>query len=328
MTRALVTGAAGFVGRHLVDRLHARGVDVLATDVAERGPRPDVAYRRLDITDAAAVAEAVVGVDTVFHAASIVQTKASGRARVFAVNVGGTEHLLAACRRAGVPRFVHVSSASVVYRGRDIEHGDETLPYGRGQAPYADSKIEAEQRVLEANGAGLATCAVRPHIIFGPGDTRFLPNIIARANAGKLKLGVGRGTWLSDFTYIDNLIDALVAADASLAGDGRAAGQAYFISNGEPLRFWSFVDKILVALGHPTLRGYVPYPVAYSVAALAELWHAVRGGGVVPENGVSRFAVRYMCTHHYFDIGKARRELSYQPAVSIDLGIARTVAAL
>lgn len=323
MTRALVTGASGFVGRHLVERLRARGVDVLATDVVERG-----GCRRLDVTDASALAEAVDGVDTVFHAASIVQTKASGREKVFAVNVGGTEKLLRACRAKGVPRFVHVSSASVVYRGRDIEGGDESLPYGRGQAPYADSKIEAEQRVLEANGRGLATCAIRPHIVFGPGDTRFLPNVIARAEAGKLRIGVGRGVWLSDFTYVDNLIDALVAADASLAGDRRAAGQAYFVSNGEPLRFWSFVDKLLVALGHRKIRGYVPYPVAYAAAALAEAWHVVRGGGVVPEDGVSRFAVRYMCTHHYFDIGKARRELGWEPAVSIDDGIARTVAAL
>jgi sterol-4alpha-carboxylate 3-dehydrogenase (decarboxylating) len=321
--RALVTGASGFVGRHLVARLRARGVDVLATDVVERGE-----CRRLDITDAGAVGEAVAGVETVFHTASIVQTKASGRERVFAVNVGGTEKLLRACRAAGVPRFVHVSSASVVYRGRDIEGGDETLPYGRGQAPYADSKIEAEQRVLEANRAGLATCAIRPHIVFGPGDTRFLPNLVARAEAGKLKVGVGSASKLSDFTYVENLIDALVAADESLAGDGRAAGQAYFVSNGEPLGFWRFVDKVLVALGHRKVRGYVPYPVAYGFAALAELWHGLRGGGVVEENGVSRFAVRYMCTHHYFDISKARRELGYEPAVSIDDGIARTVAAL
>ena len=327
-SRTLVTGAAGFVGAHLVRALVSRGDRVVATDVVDIVEGADVSCARLDITDARAVERAVEGMDAVFHVASVVHTRKNNRDRVFEVNHAGTKHLLDACRKAKVRRFVYVSSASVVYEGRDIENGDETLPYGRGQAPYADSKIEAEKDVLAANREDFRTCAIRPHVVFGPGDGRFLPNILARAAAGRLTRRVGRELKLSDFTYIDNLIDGLLRADESLASDGAAAGQAYFVTNGEPVAFWDFVDKVLVATGRPPTRGAVPYALAYGFAALAETWHTIRGGGIGVESGVSRFAIRYMCTHHYFSIQKARRDLGYEPRVNIDEGIRRTVAAL
>ena len=327
-TRSLVTGAAGFVGSYVADALVARGDQVTATDVAPAGHRNDMEYAQLDITDPAAVRAAVKGMDAVFHVASIVHTKRNNSARVFEVNHGGTQTLLQACQEASTKRFIYISSASVVYEGKDIENGDETLPYGQGQAPYADSKIEAEKDVLRANTDAFLTCALRPHIVFGQGDTRFLPNILIRAKAGKLKMGVGGQSKLSDFTYIDNLIEGVLLADASLISDGKAAGQAYFITNGEPIPFWRFVDQFLVALDYPTIKGYVPFGVAYAAAAMAELWDTLKGGGINPENGISRFAVRYMCTHHYFSIEKAKRDLGYDPQISIDEGVRRTVAAL
>lgn len=328
MTTSLVTGASGFVGSHLVRRLAARGDTVRATDVRPRADLP-VAVVAADITDRAALGALLEGVDVVFHAASLVQTARAGADRVWAVNLGGTEALLAAARTAGVKRFVHVSSASVVYQGRDIEGGDEALPYAAvSQAPYADSKIAAEKIVLSADTAdGLRTCAIRPHVVFGPGDGRFFPAIVARARAGKLKLGVGRGTKLSDFTYIDNLIDALVLADEALAR-GAAGGSAYFVTNGEPMGFWDFIDRALVVMGEPPTKGRVPYPIAYSVAAIVEGVKALMGTSGSAEDGMTRFAIRYMCTHHWFRIERARRDLGYEPRVSIDEGIRRTVAAL
>jgi 2-alkyl-3-oxoalkanoate reductase len=327
-TRSLVTGAAGFVGSHVADALLERGDQVMATDVAPTGHRSDMDYTQMDITDADAVRASVQGMDAVFHVASIVHTKRNNSARVFEVNHGGTKSLLKACQEAGVKRFIYMSSASVVYEGKDIENGDEGLPYGKGQAPYADSKIEAEKDVHKANTDRFRTCAIRPHIVFGKGDTRFLPNILSRAKSGKLKMGVGGQSRLSDFTYIDNLIQGVLLADASLISNGKAAGQAYFITNGEPIPFWQFVDKFLEALDYPTIKGYVPYGVAYVAAALAEFVDTLKGGGINPENGLSRFAVRYMCTHHYFSIDKAKRDLGYDPKVSIDEGVRRTVADL
>lgn len=323
---AVVTGAAGFVGRHLAERLVATGVDVVASDLHDPGIR-GARHVVCDVTDRAACARLVAGAAAVFHVASRVQTRRSGAAPVWAVNHGGTRNLLSAAEAGGVRRFVYVSSASVVYQGVDIENGDEFLPYAAvSQAPYADSKIAAEREVLAAHRLdGLCTGAVRPHVVYGPGDGRFLPAIVRRARAGKLRYGVGRENKLSDFTYIDNLVDALVLAERRLAADPSVGGRAWFVTNGEPLGFWDFVDRVLKAMGMPPTTGRIPYGVAYTVAALAEGVNALLGRDAGPENGLTRFAVRYMCTHHYFSIERARRELRYEPAVGIDEGIRRTV---
>jgi sterol-4alpha-carboxylate 3-dehydrogenase (decarboxylating) len=327
--RAVVTGGCGFVGRHLVEALLRRGDEVTVVDVSPAPPHPAVRYLQGDICDAALIAEAVAGAAVVYHNASVVHTRRNLAERVWAVNLGGTENVLRACRARAVERLVYVSSASAVYDGRDIEGGDESLPYAtRSQAPYADSKIAAERAVLAADGAGLATLAIRPHVVFGPGDTRFLPAILARAEAGKLRYAVGRGVRYSDFTYVDNLIDALLAAGDRLRPGAPVAGQAYFVTNGEPTPFWDFVGRLLARLGLPPIRGTVPYWLAYGAATVAEAIDTMRGGRLGVEDGLSRFAVRYMCTHHYFSIEKARRDLGYQPRVSLAEGIERTAAAL
>jgi sterol-4alpha-carboxylate 3-dehydrogenase (decarboxylating) len=327
--RALITGGCGFVGRHVANALADRGAQVTALDIAGAPWRDDVRVVHADLRDREATARAIAGHDLVVHSASLVRTKQNRSDDVWATNLGGTENVLAACAAHGVGRLVYVSSASVVYEGRDIEGGDESLPYTRAsQAAYADSKVAAEKRVLEANGPSLATCAIRPHVIFGPGDTRLLPAILHRARAGKLKFTVGPGTHLSDFTYIDNLVDALVAAGERLAPGSAVAGQAYFVTNGEPMAFFEFVRRVLRGLGLPEPKGSVPYWVAWTAAALAELWDTLKGGTLGAEDGMSRFAVRYLCTHHYFDIAKARRDLGYAPRVGMDEAIARTVAAL
>jgi sterol-4alpha-carboxylate 3-dehydrogenase (decarboxylating) len=264
----------------------------------------------------------------VFHTASVVHTRQSSVELVFAINDGGTQNLIEACREHGVGRLVYVSSASVVYEGRDIENGDEGMAYAStSQAPYADSKIAAEKRVLAAHGDALATCAIRPHVVFGPGDTRFLPAVLSRARAGKLRFGVGKGTELSDFTYVDNLVDALLLAADALAR-GEAGGEAYFVTNGEPMGFFDFVGRVLDKLDLPPIRGHAPFWLAHAVASVAESVASLRGQPVGQEDGLSRFAVRYMCTHHYFSIAKARRELGYVPRVSIDDGIALTCRTL
>jgi nucleoside-diphosphate-sugar epimerase len=245
------------------------------------------------------------------------------------VNLGGTENMLAAAQANQVPRFIYISSGSVVYEGRDIENGDESLPYAStSQAPYADSKIEAEKIVLAANGqGGVATCALRPHVVFGPGDRRFIPALLAKAKAGQLRAQIGRGVWLSDYTYVTNMVDAVLLADDALAKDGLdsvAAGSAYFITNGEPMPFWDFVRKVAARLGFPPIQYTIPKSLMYGIAAVKEGIDTLRGGTLNAEDGLTRFAIRYMCTHHYFSIEKARRELGYNPAVSVDEGIERT----
>jgi nucleoside-diphosphate-sugar epimerase len=270
-------------------------------------------------------------VTSIFHNASLVHTKHNREEDVWSVNLGGTRSVLRAAWDNGVKKLVYVSTASAVYEGRDIEKGDEHMPYAqKSQAPYADSKIAAEREVLSANGQrGLATCAIRPHVVFGPGDGRFLPAIVKRAKAGSLRLSVGlNNKKLSDFTYVENLIDALLAADERLALGSKVAGQAYFVTNGEPLPFFEFVGKVLKELDLPPIVGAVPYPLAYAAAALKEGLDTLRGGTLNAEDGMSRFAVRYMVKHHYFDIHKAQEHLGYAPRVSLEQGIRLTCAAL
>ncbi|MEM7152594.1 MAG: NAD-dependent epimerase/dehydratase family protein [Myxococcota bacterium] len=330
MKRALVTGGCGFVGRHLADALADRGDQVTAIDIAGEAWRPEVEVKIVDIRDPAAIDAAVEGHDVVFHNASLVHTRRSREEDVWAVNLGGTKNVLAACRTHGIRKLVYVSSASVVYEGNDIENGDETLAYaGTSQAAYADSKIAAEREILEQSDDQLATCSIRPHVIFGPGDTRLLPAILDRARQGQLNYSVGNGTHLSDFTYVTNLTDALLAAEQKLEPGSEIAGEAFFVTNGEPLPFFTFVGRVLEGLELPPIRRRVPYFVAYSVAAIKETWDTVvRGGTLNSEDGFSRFAVRYLCTHHYFDIGKAQRMLEWTPRISLEEGVQRTVAAL
>lgn len=329
MTVSLVTGACGFVGAEIARAFKARGDQVIAIDLAAECPVDGVDYRRVDITDRAAMMDVCKGVDAIVHNASIVHTKNNKQDVVWAVNLGGTESMLEAAQAQGVARFVYISSGSVVYEGEDIANGDESLPYSSiSQAPYADSKIAAERYVLAQNGnAGVATCALRPHVVFGPGDRRFMPALLKQGKSGRLRVQIGRGVWLSDYTYVSNLIDAVVLADEALAKDGVesvAAGQAYFITNGEPMPFWDFVRKVAARLGFPPIKYSVPKSLAYAIAAVKEGIDTLKGGTLNAEDGLTRFAIRYMCTHHYFSIEKARRDLGYNPSVSVDEGIELT----
>jgi sterol-4alpha-carboxylate 3-dehydrogenase (decarboxylating) len=311
--------------------LRRRGDRVTVVEQRGEPHRDDIHFVRADIRDAEQLDELFAGVDTVFHNASLVHTKHNREADVWDVNLGGARKVLRACWRQRVPKLIYVSSASAVYEGRDIENGDESLPYSRiSQAPYADSKIAAEREILNANGSeGVATCALRPHVIFGPGDNRFLPAILASAKAGSLRFSVGLfNRKLSDFTYVDNLVGALLLADERLALGSVVAGQPYFITNGEPTRFFAFVNKLLALLALPPILFPLPYSLVYAAAAAAEALDTLRGGTLNNENGMSRFAVRYMCTHHYFSIDKARRQLGYEPAICLDEGLRRTVAHL
>jgi len=327
--RSLVTGGSGFVGRALVDALVERGDDVTVLDVTPEGPRPDIRYLRVDLRDSDETAAACENQDVVFHTASLVHTRRNREEEIHAVNVGGTENVMAGCRAHGVPRLVYLSSASVVYEGVDICNGDESLPHSTSQqAPYAESKIEAERLVLAANDRELATVAIRPHVVFGPGDQRFIPAIVGKAREGKLRWSVGWERKLSDFTWIGNLVDSLLLADERLKPGSAVAGQAYFITNGEPIPFWAFIEQLLARMDFPPIRGAVPYSLAYAVAAVVESLDTLRGGTLNSEDGFSRFAIRYMCTHHYFSIDKARRDLGYEPRVSIAEGIDLTAANL
>jgi nucleoside-diphosphate-sugar epimerase len=324
--RALVTGGGGFLGGAIVRRLVERGD---AVNVLARGEYPaldamGVEMFRADLADAAAVARAAEGCDAVFHVAAKAGVWGAYR-EYHRVNVEGTRNVVAACRSAGVARLVHTSSPSVVFDGRDMENVDESVPYPqRHEAAYPATKAEAERLALAADGPGLAVCALRPHLIWGPGDNHLVPRIVARARAGRLRR-IGREPKLIDSTYIDNAADAhLLAADALSVG--RARGRAYFISNGEPLPVWELVDRILEAAGLPSVERTVPVWAARAAGATLE--GIYRAAGIEREPPMTRFVARELATAHWFNIDAARRDLGYAPRVSIDEGLVRLSAAL
>ncbi len=319
--RALVTGGGGFLGKAIVRRLLARGDAVRSL---ARGDYPDleelgVEAMRGDVADAQAVSRAVAGCDVVFHVAARVGGWGP-RAAYWRTNVIGTERVIAACRRHAVARLVFTSTPSVVHTGGDIEGADESLPYAeRFEAAYPETKAEAERRVLAANDASLATVALRPHLVWGPGDNHLVPRLLARARAGRVRL-VGREDKRVDATYVDNAADAHLLAADRLAPDAACAGRAYFIAQGEPRPASELVNAILEAAGLPRVTKRVPVRVAWCAGALAELWFRVRGREDEPP--LTRFAARQLATAHWYDLGAARRDLGYAPRVSTSQGLA------
>lgn len=325
----LVTGGCGFIGRNIVNGFADQGCKVRVVDFGGEAFRDDVEFVNLDILNKERLIELCEGMDTIIHNASLVHTKHNQEETIWAVNHTGTLNVIEACKVHNIPKLVYISSASAVYEGEDIENGDETLPYSSiSQAPYADSKIQAEKDALAFSGtANTQVCAIRPHVVFGPGDNRFLPAVLEKAQSGKLKRAVGNRDKLSDFTYISNLVDAILMAEAALEPNSPVSGQAYFVTNGEPMAFFDFIEKMLLELGYPPITGKVPYWLAYTAAAIAEGIDTLKGGTLNAENGLTRFSIRYMVTHHYYSIEKARRDFGWEPKVSLDEGIRLTIQA-
>lgn len=322
---ALVTGGGGFLGGAVVRKLLARG-DAVRSFTRTAYPwltELGVEQAHGDLTDADAVANAVAGCDVVFHVAA--KAGVWGRpADFFATNVTGTLNVLAACKRHGVRRLVYTSTPSVVHGGGSIEGSDESLPYpAHFEADYPATKAEAEKAVLAANGPDLATVSLRPHLIWGPGDPHLIPRILARAKAGKLRR-IGDNPVTVDVTYVDNAADAHLLAADRLAPGSAVAGRAYFISNGEPVELWAFLNRVLADAGVP--------PVTKSVS----VWKAKLAGRVLErvyrtlrlraEPPMTRFVASQLSTSHWYDITAARRDLGYVPAVSVEEGLKRLAA--
>lgn len=320
--RALVTGGGGFLGGAIARRLVARG-DVVRS--LSRGDYPElrglgIETLRGDVSDQSAVMRGVEGCEVVFHVAA--KAGVWGPSEEYhRANVVGTRNVVEACRSARVPRLVFTSSPSVVFNGRDQEGVDESTPYpDHFEAPYPATKAEAERTVLAANGPGLATVALRPHLIWGPGDNHLVPRILARARAGRL-VRIGRDPKRTDATYIDNAADAHLLAADRLADSPNVAGKAYFIAQGEPVPLWDLIDAILDAAGLPPVSRSVPVGLAYRAAQVMEALY--RGLRLRSEPALTRFVVRELTTAHWFDLSAARRDLGYAPRVSTAEGLVR-----
>lgn len=319
--QVLVTGATSLIGRHVVDALAARGDEVRTLQRTPQSAGDGVEHVAGDLTDAAAVSEAVAGSDAIIHLAAKVGI-VGARAEFVAVNVDGTRHLMEAARRHGVRRVVHVSSPSVAHDGTPIigEGATPALAAVRHGGWYSETKAIGERLALSANTDDMGVVAVRPHLVWGPGDTQLVGRIVERARSGQLAL-VGGGHALVDTTYIDNAATAMVAALDAVEPGAACAGRPYVISNGEPRPIRELVLGICAAAGVDAAPRDVPFAVARRLGSLVErMWPRLDRDGEPP---ITRFLAEQLGTAHWFDPRPARDDLGWSPHVTIDDGLLR-----
>ena len=322
----LVTGASGFVGLALTRALVARGEHVRtlhrsaspALDLLERAG--SITVTRGDLADPDVVLRAAEGASAVLH----VGAKAGvwgPRSDYYAANVTGTENVLAAVRAHGIAKLVYTSTPSVVHTGGDAIGLDESAPYATHfSTAYPETKAIAEQAVLAANGATLATCALRPHLIWGPGDTNLTPRIVARARSGRLAL-VDGGRHIVDATYIDSCVHAHLLALDRLAPGAACAGKAYFIAQGEKAPVRDLVLGIVAAFGlSPRVRS-IPLGLAKVIGGVLEMSYRLARSESEPP--LTRFVAEQLGTSHWFDLSAAKRDLGYEAPITTRDGLAR-----
>lgn len=323
--RVLVTGGGGFLGGAIIDRLLARGVDVRSL---ARGDYPSLRQKgvqtlRGDLADPTVALDAAKGCDAVVHVAA--KAGMWGRYDGYhRANVLGTANVIAACRAQQIEKLVYTSTPSVIQRLTATQGADESVSYPAHHAThYQTTKAIAERAIMAANGPGLATVALRPRMIWGPGDTQIAPRLIERRRAGRLKI-VGDGRALVDSIYIDNAADAHLLALDKVGIGAACAGKVYFVTNGEPWPLGDLMNGILQAAGEPPVTATVSSAMAFAAGTVCEwIWGALR---IEADPPMTRFLARQLHTANWFDIGAARRDLGYTPTVSMTEGMRRLAA--
>lgn len=322
--RVLVTGASGMLGGAVADLLAARGDDVTVMQRRSAGDRHRESLG--DVRSRVDLARAVHGQDAVIHLAAKVDVVGDWTDFV-STNVRGTAYLVEALQAEGGGRLVQVSSPSVAHTGRSlVGAGAGPATPMRAHGAYARTKAAAELLALEADSPELRVTAIRPHLVWGPGDTQLVGRIAERARQGRLAV-VGRGTALVDTTYVDNAADAIVAA---LDRVDDVHGQSLVVTNGEPRPIGELISDICRAVGAPAPRLHIPAPLAWGLGAAVEgvVMLADRLPGLAPITAppMTRYLAEQLSTAHWFDQRHTREVLRWLPRVSIDEGLTRLAA--
>ncbi len=315
--KLFITGASGFVGGAAVKEAVRRGYEVLAMS---RNKRSDSKVKALGAEPVKCSlenisAEHLKGCDAVVHAAAFVKQSGT-RDEFWSANVTGTENVLRAAKDAGVKRFVHISSESVLFRGQPMLNVDENTNYPN-TTPflYSETKREAEKRVIRANGHGMETISLRPRMIWGPGDQALLP-VMVMAVRFKRFVWLDEGRALTCMTHIDNLTHALFLA---LETNKNLGGEVFFVTDDEEWTFRGFFSRLLQTQGVnvdvPSIKGWVARPMA----RLEEFKHSFLRKKGSP--AITRFGINLLSRPCTINISKIKRELGYAPIITVAKGL-------
>jgi 2-alkyl-3-oxoalkanoate reductase len=327
MKKIAITGGGGFVGSAIAKELSCRGfgriIIIGRNNYPELAAMEGICQMTGDIRDLEFLNRAFKGVDTVFHVAAKAGVWGPWE-DYYSINVTGTNNVIKACINNKISSLVYTSTPSVVFKGGNLCGVNEFTPYATDfLCHYAHTKVLAEQEVLKVNGDLLKTIAIRPHLVWGPGDTNLLPRLIERGKKGLLKI-VGDGKNMVDISYIDNVVTSHILAAENLNTNCSAAGKTFFISQGQPVNLWNWINGLFRRLKIPEVKKRVSFRKAYLAGMLMEKAYLLFR--IKHEPLMTRFVAEQLSHSHWFSIDRARQELGYQAEVSTPEGLNRTVA--
>ena len=323
--KALVTGGGGFLGRYIVEQLLDQGHEVR---VLCRGYYPELIEIgaeefRTDLQNSDSVMQACESIDIVYHVAA----KAGFWGKwddYYAANMIGTQNIIDACLKNGIKKLVFTSSPSVIFNNSAQENVNESIPYPKKYENfYSHTKAIAEQLILAANSEKLATCSLRPHLIFGPRDNHLFPRVLDKAKQRKLPQ-IGKGENLVDLTYVEDAARAHLLAGEKLEIGSKIAGKAYFISQDEPVKVWDFIDDLLSSLNIPSVKIRIPLWLARIAGGLMEIVYKIFSLNGEPP--FTRFLASELAMSHYYDISNAKNDFGYFPNYSMEEALEKTLS--
>ncbi len=322
--KIVVTGAGGFLGLYITKMLLAEGHTVTNFSRSTHACLDEIGVDTIqgDVANIDDVRIALEGQEAVFHVASKIGMW--GKWEDFeSINIGGVKNIIECCKEFGIQRLVYTSTPSVAFGKKELCGVDEMTPIPRRHLNfYAKSKAKAEALVLKANNSkDFLTVSLRPHLIFGPGDTNLIPTVVESAKSGRLMI-VGDGTNLVDVIYVENAADAHIKAFNALTAGSAVCGKAYFLGQDKPVVLWDFINDILERSGVDKIEKYVSIKAAYSIGAVLESGYAFLGKRD-RDPPMTRFLALQLGKSHYFSHENAKRDFGYKATVSTADGVDR-----
>lgn len=322
--KILVTGGGGFLGTAICKLLQSKGYEVFNfsrneyTHLSNLGIKTKIG----NLTERESIKSALENIDAIFHVAAIAGVWGKYE-DFYKTNTLGTQNIVDTAKELGIKYFIYTSTPSVVFGKDDIHNGDETIDYPEKYlTSYAYTKHLAEKYVFKSCDENFNAVALRPHLIWGPGDPHILPRLIEKARAGRLKI-VGEGSNLVDIIYVDNAASAHVKAFEKLIKDCSISKNAYFIGQEAPVNLWDFISKMISLAGEEVPSSTISFKAAYCIGYVLEKIYSLLGI-LKPEPPMTRFVATQLAKSHYFSHKKAIKDFDYSVDITIDEGLKRT----